>query len=114
MCLHHWHSALSAIFAQFNQAAAHLKKEETCVCLSVTIKEDTTVPVIFFFRGDHKSHQANTCPYGNLNSSVCITCKSSPVWNTDDLNKLIGSSIDGYDMMENIKNYQLLKEILVN
>jgi len=87
MHLRNLHTALSALFEEFDEAARNLRQEKTVVVMGGRVKEVRLVPFLLFIVGDHKSQQANTCRYGNSSYASCIQCQIAPAWEADETGK---------------------------
>ena len=94
----------------FDDAARQFKKKKTTVTLGGTVKQVFIVPVLLYMKGDHKSHQINTCRYGNNNSSICITCKYAPAWEADNEAEVIGEPINALSIHEQNLDYESINE----
>ena len=68
----------------FDDAAREFKKKKITVTLGGTVKNVFIVPVLLYMKGDHKSHQANTCYFGHTNGAICISCNRAAAWDADD------------------------------
>ena len=104
------HNALKVIFQMFNDAASQFKKKKTTVTFGGTVKQVFIVPVLLYMKGDHKSHQINTCRYGNNNSSICITCKYAPACEADNEAEVIGEQINAPNIHEQNLDYKSINE----
>ena len=68
---------MKVIFRMFDDAARQFKKKKITVTLGGTVKKVFIVPVLLYMKGDHKSHQTNTCRFGHANGAICISCMQS-------------------------------------
>ena len=71
---------MRAIFQAFDDAARKFKEKKITVTLGGTVKEVFIIPILLYMKGDHKSHQTNTCRSGMINNSICIMCNRAPTW----------------------------------
>ena len=85
---------MKVIFRMFDDAARQFKKKKITVTLGGTVKEVFIVPVLLYMKGDHKSHQTNTCRFGTANGAICISCNRAPAWDADNAEQEIGEQID--------------------
>ena len=68
----------------FDDAAREFKKKKITVTLGGTVKNVFIVPVLLYMKGDHKSHQSNTCRFGHTNGAICISCNRAAAWDADN------------------------------
>ena len=82
--LQQYHSATKVIFRMFDDAASEFKKKKITVTLDGTVKKVFMVPVLLYMKGDHKSHQENTCCFGHTNDAICISYNCAAAWDADN------------------------------
>ena len=119
--LQHHHSALKVIFRMFDNAASEFKKKKITVTLGGTVKNVFIVPVLLYMKGDHKSHQENTCRFGHKNGAICISCNRAAAWDADNSEIAIGEQIDATVLHKQNVEYSniseqidLLKELIAD
>ena len=72
-------------------------------------------------KGDHKSHQANTCRFGHTNGAICISCNRAAIWDADNARIAIGEQINATGLHKQNVGYSnitdkidLLKELIAD
>ena len=108
--LQKYHSAMRAIFQAFDDAARKFKEKKITVTLGGTVKEVFIIPVLLYMKGDHKSHQTNTCRSGMINNSICIMCNRAPAWEADNEKEVIGEKIDAKIIRQQNEEYSTIVE----
>ena len=108
--LQQYHSAMKVIFQMFDDAVRQFKNNKITVTLGGTVKKVYIVPVLLYMKGDHASHQKNTCRFGHANGTICISCNRAPAWDADNAKQEIGEQIDATFLHEQNVEYSNITE----
>ena len=61
-------------------------------------------------KGDHKSHQTNTCRSGTIGSSICIICNHAAADDADNEEKVTGEPIDATNIHQQNWDYSSIMQ----
>ena len=105
----------------FDDAACEFKKKKITVTLGGPVKKVFIVPVLLYMKGDHKSHQTNTCRFGHTTGAICISCNRAAAWDADNADIAIEEQINTTELHKQNVEYSniteqidLLKELIAD